>query len=138
MHAIAGSDQYLDRSAQIVRFLPAVESVGEEYDLAGGGVADRIRFAKRAGMPDRQRAACRHAHDLFAELGQPRDTVAQVQQPAEPGDPGRIAWQVRDEFVAQATAVAGVIVVKEFHFHLGHVDAGRAFALTALAAHAFG
>ena len=40
--------------------------------------------------------------------------------------------------VAQAAPVAFVVVVEEFHLHLGHVHAGGAFALAALAAHAFG
>ena len=62
-----------------------------------------------------------------------RHPVAQVQQRREPRGVRRVARQIGDEPVARGQAVPLAVVVQELDLHLRHVDAGRAFALAALA-----
>jgi hypothetical protein len=50
--------------------------------------------------------------------------------------PGRIARQVRHRAAAQAEAMLAPVLRQELDLHARHVDAGRAFALAALARHA--
>src|SRR5690606_41326042 len=75
----------------------------------------------------------RQAQELLAEPGTPGQAVAQVAQPGRLSDPGRIARQVGDKAFAQRHALLPGALMQYLDLHAGHVDAGRASALAALA-----
>ena len=87
-------------------------------------------------MPLGQGAFGRQAKPLFSEARGARDFVAQIEQRGEFAGPGRVVGQVGNEFVLQAVAVPGLVMVQKLHLHFGHVNAGRAVALAAFATHA--
>ena len=140
VNAITRGLEHAQRGDRVLRLEVVVERVGEQDDVAVLRrtylIASGGRLQERAGLPLRQAALRREADQLLAERREDRYAVAQVDERRQTRGDRRIAREEGDEPVLQSPAVAAVVVMEKLDLHPRHVDAGRAFALAALAADA--
>ena len=122
LHAIAGGFQHRLRGAGILGLEVAVERVDEKNHVAIGCAA----ITEVIPAPARQRAGSETERPLQPSRDQIRNRCETCRHRC-------IAWQVGYRAVASAVAALRLVVRQEFDLHARHVDAGRTFALAALA-----
>ena len=125
LHAVARRFKHRLRGARILGLEIPAEGVDEQHHVP---IVD-TRVAEIVAAPARQRARREAERPLqHARSG--------IRERRESSSQCCIARQISHSAVACAEAVLAVVLREELDLHTRHVDAGRAFALAALARHA--
>ena len=148
VHGVAGRPEHVGSGVRVLGFEQAVEGVDEEQRrlAAGAGRGERrlgageerlvARAPEGGRSPARQRPGRRDAEHAFTQAREPAVGPAQIGERREASEGMAVIGQGRDEAIHQRPAVALLVVGEELDLHARHVDAGRTFALAALARHA--
>ena len=137
VNRIVCSLQYVKSRARVFR----LEIIGKGVDKQQHFLVVRSRGftdgrAQKIAAPLRQRPFRCQAEPAFADRSGARQALVQRGQPTQPADDWSVARQEGDEPLGKRQPVACSARRSRFDLELGHVDAGRTFALAALARYA--
>ena len=137
MDTISARDQHAQRGVEIFALIGAVESIGEQHDLAPLRRADRPGLNREhVAPPFRQRTLRVDTGDFLEQTSQQRAVVAPIGERREARRQRCIARQKADQPIPQRKSVFRHPRGQNFDLHFGHVDAGGAFVAAGLAGHA--